>query len=66
MCGACHLRFPVMEDSVEELLERVGSVRCAEVEGILRGCFQLVPGRRKSASALKRSVWWEDRAEVGV
>lgn len=55
-----------MEDSVEELLERVGSVRCAEVEGILRGCFQLVPGRRKSASALKRSVWWEDRVEVEV
>lgn len=55
-----------MEDSVGELLERLGSARCLEVEGILRGCFQLIPGRRKSASALKRSVWWEDREEVEV
>ena len=33
---------------------------------MLRGCFQLVPWRRKSARELKESGWWEGREEVEV
>ena len=33
---------------------------------MLRGCFQLVPWRRKSAKELKESGWWEGREEVEV
>jgi len=36
------------------------------VKEMMKGCFQLVPERRKAAKELKRSAWWEGRVRVDV
>ena len=52
-----------MEDSIAALVrERIPEGEACdreEVEAILRGCFQLVPWKRKSAKELKASRVWE-------
>lgn len=59
-----------MEDSIAALVrERIPEGEACdreEVEAILRGCFQLVPWKRKSAKELKASRVWEGREKVDV
>ena len=70
MCSRSHIHFPDLEDSIDALVrERIpegGVDSREEVEMILRGCFQLVPWKRKSAKELKKSGWWEGREKVEV
>ena len=58
-CSGVHLAFPSLPSTLEAVLKKRG-LESPLLLDLLKGCFQVIPSKRVTATDLLSHPWWKE------
>ena len=59
-CSSVHLAFPSLPSTLETVLKKRG-LESPLLLDLLKGCFQVIPSKRVTATDLLNHPWWKEK-----